>query len=136
LFGSANVGPKRLGDELCAKAKTKHRLVGQNRFPHELAFLFQIGKLRHLINALSPTSQCKGIKTPQIDWNFFAKVRMPDFQFDSFGRQGIREQAGLVHIPMLNEENFFHDPTLRRNSPLSKTKSSNFLKKISDLPHF
>jgi hypothetical protein len=40
---------------------------------------------------------------------------------------------------MLNEEKFFHDPTLRRNFPHSKTKISSFLKKypisrISELP--
>ena len=86
MFGSVNLGPKRFGDELRAKAKTKHRLVGQNRFSHERAFLFQIGKLRHLVSALTSTSERKGIKTLQIDWNFFAKVRVPDFQFDAFGR--------------------------------------------------
>jgi hypothetical protein len=73
-----------------------------------------------LISALSTATEHKAIEACGINRQLVPGIRMKGEQLDADFGKHFGEQTRLVHIPMLDEENFFHVRNL--NMPIYALK--------------
>jgi hypothetical protein len=132
-LGPTYIRPESPRDQLSPQTKAEDWFLGRQSGSNQATFPIKIRIQGDLISTLPPATEHEAIEVCGINRQSVPSVGMNIEQLDTNFGKDFGEETWFVHLPMLDEENFFHVGNFTMTVSAVKQKKANF-NCISALP--